>query len=252
MPTLGRSRSKMLRDGLLKRKTKIFLSGGRKKLFIKQWDTYLSTSPGFNTGISLVGTSPTPSGNYTIPQALTRPKKCEPLTYGQICLLRTAAVRKGDELMVRYTDIARFTGTKGSEIGALTEPSIEFIVGIACFQVRSDAKTAASANWLIPILRSLQGVVDLTDLNERNFASAVGQRFGRLKRLILQDGDSRSKCFHSKRKFVVTTLEQAGISEGIAADLVGHEKPNITYNVYSNGPSVAQLGHATRALDGAQ
>ena len=92
----------------------------------------------------------------------------------------------------------------------------------------------------------------MTDLDMQNSASAVGKRFGRLKRLVLQDGDSRSKCFHSIRKFVVTTLEQAGISEGIAADLVGHEKPNITYNVYSNGSSLTQLRQAIRALDGAQ
>ena len=144
--------------------------------------------------------------------------------------------------MVRYIDIARFTGMRRSQIGALTAASIEFIVVIACFQVRSDAKTAASANRLIPISKSLQGVLDLINLNVRNTANVVGKRFGRLKRLDLQDGDSRPKCFHSIRKLVVTNLEQAGISEGIAADSVGHEKPNITYNVYSNGPSLAQLG----------
>ena len=171
-----------------------------------------------------------------------RPKKYEAVTYGDICLVRAVAVSKDDDLMVRYIDIARFTGMRLSEIGALTSESIEFIDAIACFRVRSDAKTAASANRLIPISKTLQGLVDLTDLDMRNSARPVGKRFGRLKRLVLQDGDSRSKCFHSIRKFVVTTLEQAGISESIAADLVGHEKPNITYNVYSNGSSVAQLG----------
>ena len=181
-----------------------------------------------------------------------RPKKYEALTYGEICLLRTAAVSKGDDLMVRYIDIARFTGMRLSEIGALTSDSIEFVDGIACFRVRSDAKTAASANRLIPISKSLKGLVDLTDLDMQNTENAVGKRFGRLKRQVLQDGASRYKCFHSIRKFVVTTLEQAGISEGIAADLVGHEKPNITYNVYSNGSSVAQLQQAVRKLDEAQ
>ena len=154
--------------------------------------------------------------------------------------------------MVRYIDIARFTGMRLSEIGALTSESIEFIDGIACFRVRSDAKTVASANRLIPISKTLQSLVDLTDLDMRNSARAIGKRFGRLKRLVLQGGDSRSKCFHSIRKFVVTTLEQAGVSEGIAADLVGHEKPNITYNVYSNGSSIAQLRQAISALDRAQ
>ena len=72
-------------------------------------------------------------------KTLMRPKKYEALTYGEICLLRAAAVSKGDDLMVRYIDIARFRGMRLSEIGALTSDSIEFIDGIACFRIRSDA-----------------------------------------------------------------------------------------------------------------
>ena len=82
-----------------------------------------------------------------------------------------------------------------------------------------------------------------------NLGTAVGKRFGRLKKLVLVDGEDRTKCFHSIRKFVVTTLEQGGVAEGVAADLVGHEKPKITYNVYSGGSSVEQLSRAVRVLD---
>ena len=46
--------------------------------------------------------------------------------------------------------------------------------------------------------------------------------------------------FHSFRKTVVTLLELAGISENLAADIVGHEKPKITYRLYSGGSSLAQ------------
>ena len=35
-------------------------------------------------------------------------------------------------------------------------------------------------------------------------------------------------------------LEQAGVAEGIAADIVGHEKQTITYGLYSGGTSMAQ------------
>ncbi len=186
------------------------------------------------------------------PKTLNRPKKYSALTYGEICLLGTAAVRKGDDSMVRYIDIARFTGMRLSEIGALTSATIELVDGITCFRIRSDAKTAASANRLTPISKSLQGLVDLAGLDMQNNENVVGKRFGRLKRQVLQDGDSRYKCLHSIRKFVVTALEQAGILEGIAADLVGHEKPNITYNVHSNGSSICQLQQAVHALDDAQ
>lgn len=42
--------------------------------------------------------------------------------------------------------------------------------------------------------------------------------------------------FHSKD--VVTLLENAGVSENVCADLVGHEKPRITYGLYSGGASL--------------
>lgn len=41
--------------------------------------------------------------------------------------------------------------------------------------------------------------------------------------------------FHSIRKTVITMLENAGVSENVAADIVGHEKPRIAYGPYSGG-----------------
>ena len=83
------------------------------------------------------------------PKKLAKTKQYEPLSFEEIWLLRAAAVRKGDELMVAYIDIARFTGMRLSEIGALNSDSVELIDGITCFRVKGDAKTAASANRLI-------------------------------------------------------------------------------------------------------
>ena len=183
------------------------------------------------------------------PKKLARTQQYEPLNYVEVCLLRAAAVGRGDELMVAFIDIARFTGMRLSEIGALNSDSVVLIDGIACFRVKSDAKTAAAANRLIPISSRLQSLIDLQSLDMKDVGTAVGKRFGRLKRNVLPDGEDRSKCFHSIRKFVVTTLEQGGVAEGIAADLVGHEKPNITYNVYSGGSSIEQLSHAVEVLE---
>ena len=183
------------------------------------------------------------------PKKLAKTKQYEPLSFEEIWLLRAAAVRKGDELMVAYIDIARFTGMRLSEIGALNSDSVELIDGITCFRVKGDAKTAASANRLIPISNALQSLINLECLNMGNLGTAVGKRFGRLKKLVLVDGEDRTKCFHSIRKFVVTTLEPGGVAEGVAVDLVGHEKPNITYNVYSGGSSVEQLSRAVGVLD---
>ena len=39
-------------------------------------------------------------------------------------------------------------------------------------------------------------------------------------------------------KTVVTFLENAGVLENVSADIVGHEKPRITYGLYSGGASL--------------
>ena len=179
---------------------------------------------------------------------LARPRQYLPMSLDEVQLLREAAQDADDALMVTYIDIGRFTGMRLSEIGELSTGSIVIEGGVKCFRVRPDAKTEASSNRLIPIAPTLASCVELETLDLRGTSNAVGKRFGRLKRLVLEDGSTRQKCFHSIRKFVVTTLEQGGVAEGVAADLVGHEKPNITYNVYSGGSSIEQLTHAVEVL----
>lgn len=183
---------------------------------------------------------------------LARPRQYLPMSFEEVWLLRQAAQDANDLLMVTYIDIGRFTGMRLSEIGELSAESIVVESGVRCFRVRPDAKTEASSNRLIPIASSLTTCVDVESLDLRGTSNAVGKRFGRLKRRVLKDGSTRQKCFHSLRKFVVTELERAGIAEGVAADLVGHEKPNITYNVYSGGSSVEQLSHAVKMLENRQ
>ena len=65
----------------------------------------------------------------------------------------------------------------------------------------------------------------------------LSRRFGRLRSSL---GYGPELVFHSLRKTVTTKLEQAGVPEGVAADIVGHEKQTITYGLYSGGTSMAQ------------
>lgn len=46
----------------------------------------------------------------------------------------------------------------------------------------------------------------------------------------------------------MTLFENAGVRENLAADIVGHDKPNITYGVYSGGHTFAQKNHAIELL----
>ncbi|MBE7185478.1 MAG: tyrosine-type recombinase/integrase [Methylobacterium mesophilicum] len=73
----------------------------------------------------------------------------------------------------------------------------------------------------------------------------VGKRFGRLKS-NMEFGETY--VFHSIRKTVTTMLENASVPENVTADIVGHEKPRITYGLYSGGTSLKLKARAIEKL----
>jgi hypothetical protein len=77
--------------------------------------------------------------------------------------------------------------------------------------------------------------VALTTSKYGDRSDAIGKRFGKMK---TKAKFSKAHVFHSIRKTVVTLLENAGVLENISADIVGHEKPRITYGLYSGGASL--------------
>ena len=76
-------------------------------------------------------------------------------------------------------------------------------------------------------------------------SNAIGKRFGRLK---TKHKFSSRYVFHSIRKTFTTQLENAGVGENLAADIVGHEKPRITYGLYSGGASLEVMKEAIRKV----
>ncbi|NKF73030.1 hypothetical protein GO294_00272 [Ralstonia solanacearum] len=76
-------------------------------------------------------------------------------------------------------------------------------------------------------------------------SNGIGKRFGRLKTSL---GYSDLHVFHSIRKTVGTRLENAGVPENVAADILGHEKPRITYGIYSGGTSLAVMREAIEKI----
>jgi integrase len=75
----------------------------------------------------------------------------------------------------------------------------------------------------------------LTFNKYRKRSDAIGKRFGRLKNSL---GFSDRHVFHSTRKTVGTTLENANVKENIASDILGHKKERITYKIYSGGANM--------------
>jgi integrase len=200
----------------------------------------------------LVDSVGNPFRGLRFPTSLKKKQSYLPLSLEEVLAVREAAISKGDEELVAFIDVGRFTGMRLAEIGALSADSIETVDGIQCLRVKLDAKTKKSAGRLVPIARGLRSLMPLTNFDFERRENAVGKRFGRLKSEVLPDGKDRRKCFHSIRKFVTTVLEQAGIPEGVAADLVGHEKQTITYGVYSGGSALTQIAQAVAVLDDKQ
>ncbi len=77
----------------------------------------------------------------------------------------------------------------------------------------------------------------------------LSKRFGRLKKEL---GFGPDLVFQSLRKTVTTKLEQAGVIEYVAADIVGHEKQTMNYGLYSGGTSMAQKMEAISKISHCQ
>jgi integrase len=76
----------------------------------------------------------------------------------------------------------------------------------------------------------------------------VGKRFSKTKTKMGFGGD---QVLHSIRRTVATMLERARVPEGVAADLLGHEKRGATmsFGLYSGGSSMEQKRAAIEKLD---
>ena len=74
----------------------------------------------------------------------------------------------------------------------------------------------------------------------------MNKRFSRVKTAL---GFGSEYDFHSIRRTVSTLLEQGDVVEGVAADILGHNKTTMTYGLYSRGSSVEQMTKAIEAID---
>lgn len=140
------------------------------------------------------------------------------------------------------------------KLGAYSGARIEELCSLKVSEIKdeafmiSDSKTAAGVrivpihSAIAPLVKSLVKaskdgylISGLTFNKYDDRSNAIGKRFGRLKTRL---GFSGAHTFHSFRSTVVTQLENAGVGENLAADIVGHEKPRITYGLYSGGATL--------------
>lgn len=182
-------------------------------------------------------------------------QKRKAFTPEAVVTLHRAAVANEDDSLADLITMGMWTGCRIEELCGLPISKVD--LAQACFSVE-DAKTPAG--WRqVPIHSKLAPTMDrlvkaskdgfvLSGLSVNKYgdrSNAVGKRFGRLKAAA---GYGEDYVFHSIRKTVSTMLENAGVAENVAADILGHEKPTMTYGLYSGGNSLALKREAIEKL----
>jgi len=178
-----------------------------------------------------------------------------PFTAEQVVSLWAAAHERKNQPLADLIFVGAYTGARIEELGQITVkdvapdftffkvPDAKTIAGIREVPIHRSLKTtmkrlvkASSDGYLIPSTAK-------NSLGQR--AAPLGKVFGRLKEEL---GYGPEHVFHSIRKTVATLLENGGIAEGVAADIIGHEKTTMTYGLYSGGTSMANKVKAIQCL----
>lgn len=168
-----------------------------------------------------------------------------------IVKLHAAALENGDQPLADIIALGAYTGARISELANMPVESVTENKSL----VITDAKTKAGIRE-VPIHPALEALVKRlkeqsmdgflipsdSDNQYGNRAPALGQRFTRLKKgLGYAQG---SEVFHSIRKTLITLMENAGVPEGVAADIAGHKKTTMTYGLYSAGTELEKKREA--------
>lgn len=163
----------------------------------------------------------------------------------ELAQVHRKAVQGGDIALARLIALGAYTGARIEELCSLT---IEHCAR-GVFTI-TDAKTDAGVRQvpihplLVPMVATMKKestddyLVPSTAAGKYGVRSdPLSKRFGRLKESL---GFGPGHVFHSIRKTVATQFEQSGVKEGIAADVLGHEKQTLSYGLYSSGSSLKQ------------
>lgn len=177
-----------------------------------------------------------------------------PFEATEVVRLWHSAKDAGDDQLADLIVLGAYTGCRIEELCSLKKAQISNgVISI------DDAKTS-SGSRNIPIHKHIAGLINrLTHESHDEYllggltlnkygdrSNAIGKRFGRLKASL---GFGTKYVFHSLRKSFVTLCENAGISENVCADLVGHKKPRMTYGHYSGGNKLPTLTEAMNRIE---
>ncbi|MEP4310157.1 MAG: tyrosine-type recombinase/integrase, partial [Lentilitoribacter sp.] len=176
-----------------------------------------------------------------------------PFTVSDITKLHTSIVASDQKTLQVAFMLAIHSGCRIEEIASLENASIsENSIVIYSAKSPSGNRTIPlhpTSEPLVSALKARGGQYLLPDLTVDRFggrSANIGRAFSKIKSGLKYDG---RYVFHSLRKTVATQLEQAGVPEGIAADILGHQKKTMSYGLYSGGSSFEQKRDAIMKLD---
>lgn len=192
----------------------------------------------------------------TVPKSATKEVSVVPFTPDEVIAFLRSPVAQEDVQLSLLITLGMYTGARIEELAMLKKASLDLKQEVIHFK---GTKTKAADREvpmhpvLVPTLSALASAQEeeyvipgLTIDARGERGKALGKRFGRLKTAMGFKG--RDKVFHSIRKTVGTLFEQAEVLEGVAADILGHEKQTMTYGLYSGGSSMKQKREAIRKL----
>jgi integrase len=188
-----------------------------------------------------------------------REDKRQPFEPRGVVKLLDAAREREDSELADLIDLDRWTGMRIEEACSLRVEDAKLTAKVPHFTINAGKTDAAIREVpihprLLPVVKRLvkdskDGYL-LSGQPENKYgdrSNALGKRFGRLKTDL---GFGENYVFHSIRGTVATQFENAtpAIPENVAADIIGHDKPTMTYGLYSGGTSLAVKYEAVKKL----
>ena len=167
-----------------------------------------------------------------------------PFSTGEVERLYSEAIAREDWTLGQLILIGAYTGARIEEICSLNKEHInlsENSLKITDSKTEAGVRVIPIHQTLLPVIKELMNTSDeyvIANLTKSKFddrSNAIGKRFGRLKTKL---GHTKRHVFHSIRKTFTTQLENAGVNENVTADIIGHEKPRMTYGLYSGGTNL--------------
>lgn len=184
-----------------------------------------------------------PSPHGYGPKKARKSDQRAPFESAEVVSLWQQAKTNGDSKLADLIALGAYTGARIEELCSMTTSDVRgHTLRI------EEAKTEAGCRD-VPIHAAIAALVErlkkgsddgylLSGLTFNKYgdrSNAIGKRFGRMKTAM---GLPATKVFHSIRKTVTTQLENAGVPVDTAADILGHEKTDFTYRVYSGGTTL--------------